>query len=195
MVEKQRYFLVYKPFGMLSQFSIEGDHATLKDLFDFPKDVYPVGRLDADSEGLLVLSNDSALNNALLHPQKHVQKIYWAQVEGLVSQEALKKLEQGVQIKLPNGSLHNTLPCTVQRMDMPSLPDRNPPIRFRQQIPTSWIQLTIHEGKNRQVRKMCAKVGFPVLRLVRVGFGKLKLENYPNLAQKKYTEIRKGDIV
>lgn len=163
-----RYFLIYKPFGMMSQFSKEGDKPTLADLpFQFPKDIYPVGRLDADSEGLLLLTNDSFLNNRLLNPKFKHQRTYFVQVDGQISIEAVQKLQKGVQISI-DGKPHQTLPAKAELLvNEPPLPPRNPPIRVRQNIPTTWVSLTLHEGKNRQVRRMTAAVGFPTLRLVR----------------------------
>jgi 23S rRNA pseudouridine2457 synthase len=173
-----RYFLIYKPFGMMSQFSREGDKQTLADLpFQFPKDVYPVGRLDADSEGLLLLTNDSFLNNRLLNPKFKHQRTYFVQVEGQISTEAVQKLQTGVTISI-DGKSHTTLPAKIQVLvNEPLLPERNPPIRFRQTVPTSWISLTLHEGKNRQVRRMTAAVGFPTLRLVRWAVEDVKLSS------------------
>lgn len=171
-----RYFLIYKPFGMMSQFSREGDKPTLADLpFSFPKDIYPVGRLDADSEGLLLLTNDSFLNNRLLNPKFRHQRTYFVQVEGQISAEAVQILQTGVTISI-EGKSHKTLPAKAQVLvNEPQLPERNPPIRFRQNIPTSWISLILHEGKNRQVRRMTAAVGFPTLRLVRWSIENVKL--------------------
>lgn len=161
------YFLIYKPYGMLSQFSREGDKPTLADLdFAFAKDVYPVGRLDADSEGLLLLTNDKKLNHRLLDPKFRHLRTYYVQVEGEVTDEAIRQLETGVTISV-DGKPYRTLPANVARLAEPTLPPRYPPIRFRASIPTSWLAITLHEGKNRQVRKMTAAVGFPTLRLVR----------------------------
>lgn len=171
-----RYFLIYKPFGMMSQFSKEGDKPTLADLpFQFPKDIYPVGRLDADSEGLLLLTNDSFLNNRLLNPKFRHQRTYFVQVDGQIAEEAVQKLQKGVQISI-DGKPHLTLPAKAELLvNEPPLPPRNPPIRVRQTIPTSWISLTLHEGKNRQVRRMTAAVGFPTLRLVRWAIEDVKI--------------------
>lgn len=162
------YYLIYKPFGMLSQFSREGDKPTLADLpVVLPPDVYPVGRLDADSEGLLLLTSDKRLNNRLLNPKFKHLRTYYVQVEGDITVDALQQLTAGVQI-LVEGKPYQTLPARAERLaDEPTLPIRNPPIRFRATIPTAWISLTLYEGKNRQVRKMTATVGFPTLRLVR----------------------------
>jgi 23S rRNA pseudouridine2457 synthase len=149
---------------------------TLADYFNVPKDVYPVGRLDFDSEGLLLLTNDKSLNQYLLNPSKAHEREYWVQVEGRISQEAIQQLCKGININI-DGKLHKTLPAkAVAINDEPNLPTRNPPIRFRQNIPTSWFSLTLHEGKNRQVRRMTAAVGFPTLRLVRWRIGKLDLK-------------------
>ncbi|MCX6217930.1 pseudouridine synthase [Spirosoma sp.] len=161
------YFLIYKPYLMLSQFSKEGDKPTLADLdFDFPSDVYPVGRLDADSEGLLLLTNDKQLNHRLLNPKFRHNRTYYVQVEGALTDGACQRLSEGVMISV-EGKAYSTLPGKAIRIEEPNLPERNPPIRFRASIPTSWLSIALHEGKNRQVRKMTAAVGFPTLRLVR----------------------------
>ncbi len=174
----QRYFLIYKPYGMLSQFSRETPtQVTLADLaFDFPKDVYPMGRLDSDSEGLLVLTNDKTLNAKLLNPKNAHLRTYWAQVEGMPDAAALEKLRQGVQIQI-DGKPFQTRPAAARLLaEIPDLPERQPPVRFRKTVPDSWLELALIEGKNRQVRRMCAAVGFPVLRLVRVQIGQLILD-------------------
>lgn len=173
-----RYFVIYKPFGMLSQFSREGDKQVLADLnFIFPKDVYPVGRLDADSEGMLLLTNDKSVNERLLHPSKKHIRSYLVQVEGEFTSEAGERLKKGVEISV-DGKKYLTLPAgkieTIQ--DPAFLPERFPPVRFRKSIPTSWVRMDLIEGKNRQVRKMTAAVGFPTLRLVRVVMESLKLD-------------------
>lgn len=156
---------------MLSQFSKEGNHPTLADLdFKFPKDVYPVGRLDADSEGLLLLTNDTSLNHLLLNPKRAHKRTYLVQVDGQITSKAVQQLENGIDINV-NGNIYHTLPAKVNLPEtVPLLPERNPPIRFRKSIPTSWLYLTLTEGKNRQVRKMTASVGFPTLRLIRFSF-------------------------
>ncbi len=175
-----KYYIVHKPYEMLSQFSKEGDHKTLANLnYHFPKDVYPVGRLDADSEGLLLLTNDKQLNHLLLDPKHKHSRSYWAQVDGQITEEARIKLEKGVSIAV-EGKEYKTLPCTVKIIPSPEengqLGPRTPPVRFRKSIPTSWIELTLQEGKNRQVRKMTAAAGFPTLRLVRASIEKISLE-------------------
>lgn len=170
------YFLFYKPFQVLSQFSPEGDKKTLADYFSkIPKDVYPVGRLDYDSEGLLLLTNDKQVAHRLLEPKFAHPRTYLVQVEGVVTEEALVQLRNGVFIKV-DGKEYRTKKAEARILqDEPLLPERNPPIRFRKNIPTSWIELTLTEGKNRQVRKMTAATGFPTLRLVRARIGSLSL--------------------
>jgi 23S rRNA pseudouridine2457 synthase len=166
---------------MLSQFTREGDHATLADLeFDFPKDVYPVGRLDADSEGLLLLTNDNFLKTKLLEPRNKHKRTYYVQVEGTATPEACKELSKGVRISI-NGKSYQTLPADASLSEEPALPERNPPIRFRKNIPTSWISVVLHEGKNRQVRKMTAAVNFPTLRLARWAIGNISLADYSGI--------------
>lgn len=171
-----------KPFGVLSQFRADSsDYRTLSE-FGFPNNVYPIGRLDADSEGLLLLSDEPGLNNRLLDPRERHEREYWAQVERIPTLEALKKLEQGVTVQ---GRL--TLPCKVLLLDpQPDIPPREPPIRFRKNVPDCWISLCLSEGKNRQVRRMTASMGHPTLRLVRVRIAGLRMENLP---AGKWTEI------
>jgi len=171
-----RYFIFYKPFGYLSQFTDEDGNPGLSKLIDLPKDIYPIGRLDKDSEGLLLLSNDKKLNFKLLNPENNHNRTYWVQVDTVVTTEAILALENGVSIKVGK-TQHQTKPCVAKVIDTPTLPDREPPVRFRKNVPTSWIEITLTEGKNRQVRKMCAAVGFPCLRLVRVSIERLELQN------------------
>ncbi len=168
------YFITYKPFGVLTQFSGEGP--TLATLGEFPKEVYPVGRLDKDSEGLLLLTDDKSLNHQLLNPRFAHQRTYYVQVEGIPTSEALAQLQAGVTIQV-DGKPYRTKPALVKLLDeAPTLPDRDPPIRFRAAIPDRWLALTLIEGKNRQVRKMTAAVGFPTLRLVRYSMEKITLD-------------------
>jgi 23S rRNA pseudouridine2457 synthase len=163
----QRYFIIYKPYLVQSQFSAHEGKQTLADFFKVPKDVYPVGRLDADSEGLLILTNDKALNHRLLHPSFAHERMYWAQVDGAVTNEAISNLEKGVTINV-DGIMYATKPCKAKLLTSePIVPPRTPPIRFRKDIPAPWIELILTEGKNRQVRKMTAAIGFPTLRLIR----------------------------
>ncbi len=168
------YFITYKPFGVLTQFSGEGP--TLATLGEFPKEVYPVGRLDKDSEGLLLLTDDKSLNHQLLNPRFAHQRTYYVQVEGIPTPEALAQLQAGVTIQV-DGKPYRTKPAMVKLLaEAPALPDRDPPIRFRAAIPDRWLALTLIEGKNRQVRKMTAAVGFPTLRLVRFSMEKITLD-------------------
>ena len=179
-----RYFIIYKPYQMLCQFSREGEKETLADLaFDFPKDVYPVGRLDTDSEGLLILTNDKKLNHKLLNPQFAHKRTYYVQVDGQIHKAAIKHLEEGVTIRV-NKRDYFTNPAKAEIIQEPTLPPRNPPVRYRASIPTSWISLTLTEGKNRQVRHMTAAVKFPTLRLVRYSIENLTIG-----------DMQAGDIV
>lgn len=172
-----QYYLFHKPFQVLTQFSPEGDKQTLAHyLTDIPKDVYPVGRLDYDSEGLLLLTNDKSLTHQLLEPKFAHQRTYRVQVEGAITQEAVAQLQKGVTINV-NGKLHKTQPAIAKIFtEQPEVSERNPPVRFRKNIPTSWLSLTLTEGKNRQVRKMTAAVGFPTLRLIRYSIGNITLD-------------------
>lgn len=184
------YYLIYKPFEVLSQFSEEGGKKGLGSLHAFPKDVYPVGRLDADSEGLLILTNDTRLNNRLLDPKHGHPRTYFIQVEGDIHEEALQQLRDGVTISI-DGKKHHTRPALCERIETPELPERNPPIRFRKSVPDSWISLTLTEGKNRQVRKMTAAAGFPTLRLVRTRIGNLEM---PDMASGKVVKMQREEI-
>ena len=176
-----KYFLVYKPFNMLCKFTNENSESqstkkVLSDLsFNFPINVYPLGRLDADSEGLLILSDDKKLNHLLLNPHFQHSRSYLAQVEGDITDQAISKLERGVEIKI-DSKIYLTKPCKSQKIDPPSfICQRDPPIRLRKNSPTSWVSIVLNEGKNRQIRKMLAVVGFPCLRLIRIKIEDLDL--------------------
>lgn len=178
----------HKPYGVLSQFTREGPgHRTLAD-FGFPKEVYPIGRLDVDSEGLLLLSDEPALNARLLRPENAHPRVYWAQVEGLPTAVALEKLGHGLTIQG-----RKTLPARAKKLDpQPDLAPRQPPIRFRKSVPDCWIELELIEGKNRQVRRMTAAIGHPTLRLIRVRIGGLELGE---LASGEWKVLTKTDRV
>lgn len=181
-----RYYIFYKPYEVLSQFSAEGDKKTLAHyLSSLSKDIYPVGRLDYDSEGLLLLTNDKALTHQLLEPKFAHKRTYYVQVDGDITNEAIAQLSNGVTINV-NGKLYNTKPTIAEKIDEPVLPERNPPIRYRKNIPTSWLSLTLTEGKNRQVRKMTAAVGFPTLRLVRYSIG---MQTIDEMEAGQYREV------
>ena len=165
-----RYLLFNKPYGVVCQFSPVDNHPTLSG-FDLPKGVYPAGRLDTDSEGLLLLTDDGRLQHFLTDPRFGHPRTYWAQVERIPTEEDLAKLRGGP--RLADGP---TRPCKARLLEEePRLPPREPPIRFRKNVPTAWIELTLTEGRNRQVRRMTAAIGFPTLRLVRVKMGRLSL--------------------
>jgi 23S rRNA pseudouridine2457 synthase len=170
------YYIFHKPFQVLSQFSAEGEKKTLADYFTgISKNIYPVGRLDFDSEGLLILTDDKPFTHKLLDPSFAHPRTYWVQVEGAITDDAIARLQNGVEITI-GGKKHKTKKAAAQILTAPpDVGERNPPIRFRKNIPTSWIALTLTEGKNRQVRRMCAAVGFPTLRLVRCAIGSITL--------------------
>jgi 23S rRNA pseudouridine2457 synthase len=165
----------HKPYGVISQFTPDSSPNLTLAEFAFPKGVYPIGRLDADSEGLLLLSDEAALNQKLLHPRHGHQRVYWVQVEKIPAPEALAELEKGIVVQA-----RPTLPCRAELLDpQPEVPPRIPPIRERKSIPTAWIALELVEGKNRQVRRMTAAIGHPTLRLLRVRIGNFELDDLP----------------
>jgi len=180
---RHKYILLNKPFGVLPQFTDKLGRPTLKNIVPI-KNIYPVGRLDLDSEGLLLLTDDGDLNHHLTSPKNKQPKTYWVQVEGIPDEDALYQLRNGIVIEDKI-----TRPAIVKIIDEPkTLWPRPKPIRFRQNIPTSWLEMTINEGRNRQVRKMTAAVGFPCLRLIRISLGSLKLDK---LLPGEYREIER----
>jgi len=185
---KHRYLLFHKPYDVLTQFTNDSPEPrrTLKDFIPVP-DVYAVGRLDRDSEGLLLLTDDGALQHRLTDPRYEHPRTYWVQVEGSPTPQALEQLAKGVDIQE-----YRTRPAQVRMLPVePELPLREPPIRFRKSIPTAWIEITLTEGKNRQVRRMTAAVGHPTLRLVRVAIGPLRLEG---LAPGKWRNLTSSEL-
>jgi 23S rRNA pseudouridine2457 synthase len=186
-----RYFIIYKPYLVLSQFTSSEGKQTLKAFFNVPSDVYPVGRLDYDSEGLLILTNDASLNHRLLNPSFAHEREYWVQVDGDIHEKALQELRSGVFITIDGAKYRTRTGKATRFANTPPIPDRNPPIRFRKEIPTSWIRLVLTEGKNRQVRKMTAQTGFPTLRLIRYRIGGITLNG---LLPGELREMDKNDI-
>ncbi len=178
--------LLHKPYGYLSQFTPDGSANRPLAELGLPPRVYAVGRLDADSEGMLILSSQKGFASALLDPEKGHPREYWAQVEREPDDEALRTLQRGVVIQG-----YRTRPCRAWRIDEPALPARVPPIRFRKTVPTAWIALELVEGKNRQVRRMTAAVGYPTLRLIRVRVGHLTLGD---LAPGQWRELRDDEV-
>jgi len=184
---KHRYILLNKPYGVLSQFSpSQPGQKTLKDLVPVPE-VYPAGRLDQDSEGLLLLTSDGRFQHLLANSKFGHSRTYWAQVEGVPDDRALDRLRNGVEL-----NRYKTRVAKVRSLERePELWPRNPPVRYRASIPTSWIEITLTEGRNRQVRRMTAAVGFPTLRLVRVAIGSLKLGD---LRPGEWRELTGGEL-
>lgn len=181
-----RYILFHKPYGVLSQFTPEDGSRSLAE-FGLPKEVYPAGRLDKDSEGLLLLTDDGPLIEKLLNPKNDKPKTYWVLVERVPTEEELEKLRKGLLIED-----YKTKPCSAKILDPePEVPPRDPPVRVRKTVQDVWLEMTIVEGKNRQVRKMTAAIGHPTLRLIRVGIANLKLDDLP-LGQ--WREISRAEL-
>ena len=182
-----RYIIFHKPYGVLSQFTPEDGARSLAE-FNLPKDIYPAGRLDKDSEGLLLLTDDGPLIDKLLHPRHDKLKTYWVLVERVPSEEELSKMRQGLTIED-----YVTKPCHVSIIGpQPQLPVRDPPVRYRKNVQDIWIEVQISEGKNRQIRKMTAAIGHPSLRLIRIKLGNLDLGE---LAPGEWKEITKSEII
>lgn len=173
---RHQYFALNKPFGYLSQFSDEASHPGLLKLnLGLPKDVYPIGRLDRDSEGLLLLTNDNRLKTEMISPEGAHERRYWVQVEGEPQTQDLHAFERPMELTIRKNSF-TTRPSSARVLKDLQISERNPPIRHRLNVPTAWLEICLTEGKNRQVRKMTAHVGFPTLRLIRKGFGSLDID-------------------
>lgn len=186
MTTNKKYFILHKPYGVLTQFTDKENRKTLSSIYRFPKDVYPLGRLDLDSEGLLLLTNDKSLTNYLFNTKNKHEREYYVQVEGIPIERDLQKLRNGIILK--DGK---TLPTKVKIIDDPNFFPRIPPIRVRKNIPTCWLSITLIEGKNRQVRRMTAAIGYPTLRLVRVRIkrlllGKLKAGEVKEISEREF---------
>mgnify|MGYP001352826214 CR=1 FL=1 len=191
MKRRFQYILFFKPYGVLSQFTPEAGHRSLKDFGPFPNGVYPVGRLDVDSEGLLLLTDDNLVKHGLTDHKFRHQRTYLVQVERVPAEASLSRLREGIVV---DGK--NTLPANVQLLDNePALPERSVPIRFRKNVPTCWLEIALTEGRNRQVRKMTAAVGHPTVRLVRtrisfLSLGGLLLGQSRTLTEREITRLK-----
>lgn len=181
------YYLFNKPYRVLCQFSPVEGKLTLKDFLSLPKDVYPVGRLDYGSEGLLILTNDGMLHHRLIDPRFNHSRTYLVQVEGIPDDDAIEKLRNGVVI-----DKRKTKKANVKLLnDEPEIWERNPPIRFRKSIPTSWLEIELFEGRNRQIRKMTAAVGYPTLRLIRI---KIEFVSVFSLKPGQFREMSNDEV-
>lgn len=188
-MKKLEYIAFFKPYNILSQFTEKHGHPSLKN-YAFPAGVYPAGRLDSDTEGLLILTNDGQFQNRVSNPKFSKTKTYFVQVEKIIDNSAIRALEKGLILK--DGP---TLPCSAEIIAEPVLPLRNPPIRSRKTVPTSWVKLIIKEGRNRQVRRMLANVNFPALRLIRYAIENVTIEGlkpgeWRNLTQEEIKGFR-----
>ena len=184
--KKLKYFIFNKPYGVICQFSGQGK-PTLADFGPFQDDVYPAGRLDADSEGLIFLTNDGKVNHTLLDPRYGHRRTYLVQIERTPTESDLQRLRDGIIIEKKK-----TLPSEVRLLDTePDVPERAIPIRFRKNVPTAWLELTLREGRNRQVRKMTAAIGFPTLRLVRIAIESITLNH---LSPGEHRELSAHDV-
>lgn len=188
------YLLFYKPYNVICQFSPEGDKVTLKEFIKIPS-IYSVGRLDTDSEGLIIITDDNELKQILTEPRFKSEKTYCVQVEGIPCENDLNKIREGLVIKD-----YKTLPAKIRILENePEFPERNPPVRFRKSIPTTWLEIKIKEGKNRQIRKMTAAIGFPTLRLIRtkikhIGIDKLNPGEFRFLTKAEVSELKKINL-
>jgi 23S rRNA pseudouridine2457 synthase len=185
------YILFYKPYGVLSQFTRDAGYLSLADYGPFPKNTYAAGRLDADSEGLLLLTNDSTLKYRITDPKFGHERTYLVQVEGIPADDEIKRIQNGVIIEKKR-----TKPVKVKMLTSePNLPPRSVPIRFRKNIPTSWIEIVLTEGRNRQVRKMTAAIGHPAVRLVRTSITFLTLDGLQPGTDRELTEKEVGKLL
>lgn len=178
MSKSKKYYLFHKPYGVLCAFTNEHGKKDLSSCLEVPRDVYPVGRLDENSEGLLLLTNDKHVNHQLLNPQFKHKRTYLVQLEGQINKAALQQIESGIEISLA-AEKYTTLPCKIAKTGLNKFPPSRRRIDFDKSKGTSAVKLTLHEGKNRQVRKMCAAAGFPVIRLIRTEIEKLHLSDLP----------------
>jgi 23S rRNA pseudouridine2457 synthase len=185
------YILFYKPYGVLSQFTRDAGYLSLADYGPFPKNTYAAGRLDADSEGLLLLTNDSTLKYRITDPKFGHERTYLVQVEGIPADDEIKRIQNGIIIEKKR-----TKPVKVKMLTSePNLPPRSVPIRFRKNIPTSWIEIVLTEGRNRQVRKMTAAIGHPAVRLVRTSITFLTLDGLQPGTDRELTEKEVGKLL
>ena len=187
--KKLKYFVLHKPYGYLSQFTDKLNRKNLSHINNIPKEVYPIGRLDMDSEGLLLLSNDKLLVDHLLNPNNFHEKEYFAQVEGIPTEEEMHKFRKGLLIENKI-----TLPAKIEVVVPRNIPERVPPIRIRMNIPVCWLKIVITEGRNRQVRKMTAAIGHPTLRLIRTRIKNISLDDLKTGEIRELTEIEIKDL-
>jgi 23S rRNA pseudouridine2457 synthase len=174
MKKDYKYYIIHKPYKILSQFSDENGNPGLGSVYNLPKNIYPVGRLDLDSEGLLILTDDKSLNNKLLNPNHKHKRTYWVEVDGIPDQQKLDQFSTGIQINI-NGKRHQTVLCEVKLIEPENVDERVPPVNYLKHPGRCWLEIKLTEGKNRQVRRMTAAIGHPTLRLIRVAIEDLHL--------------------
>jgi 23S rRNA pseudouridine2457 synthase len=174
MKKDYKYYIIHKPYKILSQFSDENGNPGLGSVYNLPKNIYPVGRLDLDSEGLLILTDDKSLNNKLLNPNHKHKRTYWVEVDGIPDQQKLDQFSTGIQINI-NGKRHQTVLCEVKLIEPENVDERVPPVNYLKHPVRCWLEIKLTEGKNRQVRRMTAAIGHPTLRVIRVAIEDLHL--------------------